>query len=178
MSPRKRKKAQPDFPATEPVAIREPLGQLMAAREAEELVEPDAPMPQPESFVERFAPRKREPDEQLPFYSGESVRVSKDPERWKDLPRSFSIEISRPLTNQTRDGQTMYVSSDWYRKLTGYGFDDISDKGDGSLWMADVPQLMEGRPETLKILMERLNGLGPQLDGKFERLAGGQGPRR
>jgi hypothetical protein len=123
--------------------------------EAEALRPPFEPTP---SHVERIrptGPRKRTPDDLFSIYVSKDITVSKD----ADL--NFMVESRKELTDRQM------------ARLNAMGFEDVSERQDGSSWLANTLSLRKFEPATAALLMEEINNLGPELDGKYQRLAQG-----
>src|SRR5207248_1214297 len=120
---------------------------ILGSRQAKAAIEPDAPMPQPESESPHrpTGPRKRAVNEPGSLYTGPNIRVTMDAD-------TFMVEAKRPLTTAEQD------------RLVAIGLDDVSDHQDGSTWLGP-------KTERAKAMIQQI---AVEIDGKAERLAHGR----
>lgn len=153
-----KKKRKADAPATEPES---PLMASKAVMEREQgadvfpaTVKQLEPAKEGNGHIQTHAEkvRRKEPSAS---YSGRNVRVTTDGDSWM-------VEVKNPLSAEVIDGVQQYVTTGQRERLTASGFDDVSDRGNGSAWMASAKAVMD--------IGTDVNILAVSLDAKGERL--------
>lgn len=111
-----------------------------------------------------IAPRQRSLGDFRVIYTSENLELGRATTNEED---EYHLRIHKPLTKDTVDGERVFVSQAQADRLTASGFDDISDRANGSAWRADARKVHE--------IGTDLNVMAVMLDRKGERLAEGRG---
>lgn len=115
------------------------------------------------SRVRPDGPKKRAVGDEIVIYRGENIVLSRVVTNEDD---DYYLSVKKP-TGETVDGERMFLPPAKVDRLIAAGFNEISDRGNGSEWSAPTQRVNE--------LGVDLNILAVVMDGKGERLAAGRG---
>lgn len=146
----------PHEPITTVGELAPQLQQIIESRRQKALAVED------ETHAERFRPTRpaaRTASEPANVYRSDNLRI----DRIEDV---YAVSILKPQSDQEIDGVRQYVTDDQRALLLKAGFDDVSDRANGSDWNAPAYQCHKDGVD--------LAILGVKLDAKGERIGRGR----